>query len=718
MKKLVILVLVALTACTGKLSKEEGFMLYYPSLTEICPGTTINLTPSWVGGMPENFSIAGARLESGEECDTQCFSVDGKTGVFSISGSDGMPIGNYTIDIACSVGGVSHRFDKIVKITFMKSVPDGIKVTPSELEIPVDDIREGTEDLPGAVIEPDGEGFVKIKSFLLKNVYKDGELLPEEYKSWFRLDEKTGKFSVVPGIQEFLPGTYMFDFKLTTYKVGASDEAGIYSKALTLRAVSAPYDLFYAPAVRKVEVGTAVSSPAPSFMGTHEGTQFSIKEVNPAEGHGITIDSATGILTMSAPAEGMIGNSYVVSITAANSWGTAQFDEAFRFDVISFIHPITTLSYANVGGIVSGNAFSNTPVQVDGDDVTFSLIELPAALEKLSIDVSTGTVSCAAGVAIEPGTYTVTVLAQNSKGQLKASFELEIITNPNNFTHVYWGNNLGLEPIEKYGNQFRVYQGSAKSVFPILETDIPEGRPVKYTLTNKTAMGGHGAVIKKDGTIEIAAQAAGGRVWVHYLMITVQVGADDDVNKVIRNYPLFIDQCGYTTNGYKIEYTPFALRVNPRTGGVGPVPVIVDKDGNPAPQPTLDFRANPSWYNLNGPATHLDGAINKNKDSFLKCVWDKYYTAIGTAPNYGAWNPVSYWLNKDNGRLPFTGAYIDGDNNLQLVVNADKFVDDDGYGDGVMSCICNFNLNGVSPLTAGFVQVTPIVIWLDPNYNE
>ena len=718
MKKLAILVLTALlTACADKLTQEESFALYYPSITEICPGTNITLTPSWVGGSPQSFSLSSIKHE-GELYETNCFSIAEDIGTFSISDSSELPFGNYTVSISCTVKGRKYSYPDIISVTLMKSVPDGIKVSPSALQVKVSDILEGADNLPGAVIEADGEGFVQIKRFLIQNVYRDG-VLANDCKAWFSLDEETGEFGIKTGNADFVSGIYSFDFKLTTYKVGASDEAGLYQNALSVKAVAPPYELVYNPASRKVEAGTSASSLAPSFLGTPDEVVFRIKEISPEGGPAITIDPQSGILTIAAPSDELIGSSYMVSVSAENPWGSADFENAFTFNVISFINPITTLSYSDVSDVVSGRPFSNAPAEVDGDDVIYSFEDLPEELADLSIDAATGTVSCAEGVKIVPGNYTVTVKAQNEKASVTASFSLNIIPNPNEFTYVLWGNNLGLTPASKYGNQFRLRNGDETLTCPILESDIPEGRPVKFTWENKTAMGNHGFAIQSDGTVTLTPRAQY-RIWAHCIMITVQVGNDNDENKVIHKFPFFIDQNDYYTNGYKIEYTPFAIRINPRTGGTGPVPSIVDADGNPADQPTLDFRANPTWFNVNGPAQQKDGAINKDKTTFLKCVWDKYFTAIGTASNYGAWNPVSWWLNKDNGRVPYTGAYIDGANNLQVVVNPDKFVDDYGYGDGVMSCICVFALNGNSPLvaTSSPIQVVPMFIWLDPSYNE
>ena len=71
---------------------NEDYALFYPGINEICPGTVVNLTPTWRGGTPGEFAISAVRFD-GSPFSTDCFSVDPETGVFSISGSDGLATG-------------------------------------------------------------------------------------------------------------------------------------------------------------------------------------------------------------------------------------------------------------------------------------------------------------------------------------------------------------------------------------------------------------------------------------------------------------------------------------------------------------------------------------------------------------------------------------------------------------------------------------------------
>ena len=103
---------------------HEDYALFYPGVNEICPGTVINLTPTWRGGTPGEFAISAVRFD-GITFTTDCFSVEPETGIFSIKGSENLGTGEYSIDIACSFNGVRRIFSDAIRISMMKPVPDG-----------------------------------------------------------------------------------------------------------------------------------------------------------------------------------------------------------------------------------------------------------------------------------------------------------------------------------------------------------------------------------------------------------------------------------------------------------------------------------------------------------------------------------------------------------------------------------------------------------------
>lgn len=734
-KQLTLYCLPLMAVCGGVSACEEeavqpdsGFVLYYPAISQIAPSTNITVSPTWYGGMPSGFRVAGATSETNAD-DLSCFIVDESTGVFSIVGSDHLPAGLYSISIACMVDGAEKMFRDIISVELMKPVPDGISVTPSELVVPVSDINvtgEGVE-LPTSVIAPDGENNLMIKAYSIANVYRNGVLLGD-CSDWFSVSQD-GVFSIAPDNADMVGGRYVFDFRLTTYMVGEDDDTGLFAGALSLNVTSSPQKVTYTPAASKVEKGYESVTSAPDYIGSPDGLRYEIERVAPDNAPGIGIDAATGVLTFPARQDLTTGVMYEVDLKLSNDYGSTSFKKAYTFEVIDYISPITAFEYNDISENISGVSFVNPVVKMDGTEVTYSFVNLPEALSALTIDTVTGTVSNPVGSALPVGDYSVTVRASNAKGYKDAVFGLHVIANPNYFTYAIWGNNLGpdgsaLTPLEKYGNQFR--QSGTKTLnFPLLDSDIPEGRPVKYSFSRpSTSFSGIG-FNDKTATIQIYTKTAPA---VTFGIITITVGEGEAA--VSRKFPVFADFCyptaaGKNAAGYRISYTPFAFRVNPKTGGRSVSPVILDPDGNNvSDKVSLDYRTNPFFWNINGPSSHSEDKKlgNAPNTCFLRFPWAKYYYAINQVPNYGAMNPVSYYLNYNRGRLPYSPCYVDA-STLQVVVNPEKFVDNDGvYADGCVYMTFNFYgraanfdcQNG----NAQCDQQNRLLIWLDPSYNE
>lgn len=718
-----ILLLFALASCTAKLADKEGSnMLYYCGVSEISPGTPLSVSPSWYGEKPSGFTISAITFE-GQPFVSDCFVVDAETGVFQIVGSEQLSTGHYCVSIACNFGASRKEFTNAIEVHLMKPVPDGIVVTPATLAIPLGNILEDGEVLPTADIASDGSDHVTIKKISIANVRRDGELV-NECKEWFAVSDG-GVFSVVAPNAEFIPGTYSFDFRLVTYIVGQEDEAGLFANALTVDVTSKPLSIIYPTAETKVECGYAAFSPAPQMTGSLSGLSYAIKAVQPSNVPGITVNETNGVLTFPVTDAVNVGDQFVVSLTVTNDWGSADFDDIYTFFVIDYIHPVTQLSYADVDELISGLAFSNPVTACDGDEVEYAFVDLPEGLSGLSIDQYNGTVSCAKGVELVPGSYQVKVSATNVKSTLTASFALTVIANPYNFTYVRWGNNLWPDDEQKcrnpeYGNQFRLTEGEIK--VPILESDIPDGVPVKFVIKNSTnlsTMNTGAAINSATGELTLTYkgnQTANQSARTHGSVITVTVGGDSPA-AVTRKFPLFVAHDGYI-NGYKISYTPFAFRVNPKTGGRSAAPVITRQDGGEVSGFTLSYRRNVFYYNVDGPEEHIDGRAQDGTDRFMYTVWKKYFDARNVPVNTGSPSPVSWYgdNNGEKGWLPFTACYNDPAD-LSIVVNPEKFSDDYGYGSGFISGQVQYNINNANPVNAG-TQCYPFIIWLDPSYNN
>ena len=723
MRRLYILTLllgVLSAGCRKDGNTDQSFALYYNGVSDICPGTAIHLSPSWHGTPPTDFTITRIK-HNGSLFQTDCFLIDRNSGQFSIQSSDNLPIGLYEIGVSCQSDGTHYEYPDAIQVNLMKPVPGGIIVTPDRLSVDLADIVDPDTTLPTAQITTDGSNHVAIKQYLLANVYRNGQ--PDNScLDWFELSP-SGELRIVPGNAAFIPGIYSFDFRLTTYAAGLDSEQGLFSKALVLDVTSAPLNLTYANPAGKVEKGYGAKSAEPTLTGSTSGLRFALKEVKPDNAIGITVDEGTGVIRFPETPDAQVGNTYSVSLTVTNAYGSKDFDDVFTYSVIAFLHPITLLEYKDVTDIISGVSLSNPVYKADGDDVEFLFGDLPDALAgKLSIDPATGEVSCQKGTEIAPGTYPVTVLARNIKSEVTASFSLQIIPNPYKFTYVRWGNNLGLTPLEEYGNQWRISASDGTLTIPVVESDIPAGVPVKYKMTIKTQNSNQkmGTVIDADtGTVTLEYQGAANdkSSRVHLAVITVTVGGNSEA-AIVKEIPFFVSHQGYNA-GYRIEYTPFVFRVNPKTGGTSHSPVVTSQSGQSTEGFTMDYRRNIYFFRLGGPVQHLDGRPGDGKDTFLYGIWNMYFSALNQLPNTGACSPVSWYGNKnyEKNLLGQTACHVNPDG-LRIVVNPDKFKDDYGYAEGVISGTMQYNINKIDPVNVGGTECFPILIWLDPNYSK
>ena len=706
---------------------DDGFALYYPAVSEIAPGTDLTIVPTCYGGVPSAFSITSVSY-SGTEIQTESFSINAENGSFKLSSTSSLDVGVYRISISCQVNGKIYSFSDIIQVELMKRIPDGIVVEPSFLSVGLMDVMSDSDDvpLPTAKVTTTGEHNLKIEKYLISNVYLDG-VLANEYKPWFSLSED-GVFSITSDkddLPELIAGVFTFDFKLTTYAADEKSEEGLFPDAMTLVVTSPPTALVYPTAGNRVEVNSAGASQRPQMSGSADGLQYSIKSVSPDNAVNISVDPSSGVLTFPAGSVAEVGDKYTVSLTVSNDYGTKDFDDVFTFTVIGFLDPVTKLSYNDVTGHISGVSLRNDAVEKDGAEVIYSFAALPEALSALSIDGSTGTVSVEQGTELPVGDWTVTVRAENMKGYVDASFSLNVVPNPNKFTYVRWGNNLGEEgqallPLEKYGNQFRIWAGSQAMQVGIVASDIPEGRPVTFVAV-KPQYGNvtPPTIDAATGQLTISPKGAGSCA-LGFAVIEVTVGEGEAA--IMRKFPVFVDYCDYlSSNGWAILYTPFAIRVNPKTGGESAAPKIVKQDGTVFAG-SLDLTSNMSYFNINGPAEHENSQrLSADPKSFLHHVWDKYYTSVNQNPNYGTSYPVSYWNKLSNDSLDYKGYYVDNEDGFKIKVNAEKFKDTDGnYADGAIYATFNAcETGGINPQNGqGRFQANRVLIWLDPDYVE
>lgn len=577
------------SSCTDpETTDSTKFALFYAGITDIGPSMSFNLdAPTYIGGAPSDFAITRVTL-NGETYDTNSFAIDTNTGSISLSNTSELPVGLYTLSVSCYSNGNYYEFKDIVTINMMKPVPDSISVEPNKISAEFADIisTESTVELPTAQVTTEGD-HISIQKYIIANVRKDGVLVEEN--DFFTISS-TGEISIVKGESKIQPGKYVLDLKLTTAIVDEAAEEGIFENAIEIDITSKPLTLTYTPNTVKVEENAQNISAVPTLVGSSEGLTYAIKSVSPTSSS-VTIDPVTGVITLAANNQMEIGTTCEVSVTVTNQYGSTDFENAYTMTIVEFINPITKFEYSDTEELIQATAFEHPVKTIDGDEVSFSFVNLDSKLSDLTIDATTGTISAKKGNNIPVGQHTVTVLAKNNKSELQASFKLNIKTNPYYFTYVHWGNNLNLSPAQNYASQYRVTSNNAllSLSIPVAETDIPEGVEVEWTIDNSSSSISGGS-IDENGTITFTAGWTNAKVLMILVKATTGKGT---AGEITIKTPVFI-HCSSAVAGVTVNYTPFVFQVNPRTGGSSVAPTITGTDLSTF---IADYRRTFNYYN-------------------------------------------------------------------------------------------------------------------------
>ena len=705
----------AAVSCTAELTDTGEFALYYPGITDIGPSTNMNINPSWHGGTPSGFEILA--ITRGEESVTaECFSVDESTGVFSIRGSENLPVGKYSIGIACSVNGKRFEFPDAITVNMMRAIPEGITVTPDSITLLLTQVTSTGSDevLPTAQITTEGE-HISIRNYLISSVKRDG-IAVEDWSGLFSID-RNGLVSILKN-SSFLPGIYVLDFKLTTMVVGADSEDGIFADALTVEIAAPPISLEYSPATAHVETVSGYTSAAPAFVGSATGLEFSLKTTFP-DTDKISIDPKTGAITLAEDHGFAPGEEVTISVSAKNDYGSRDFDQVLKISFVEYIAPITKFQY-NDTTVWEGTRVALSPIAADGDEVVYSFEELPEALQTLSLNESNGRITIAKGNTIALGDYTIKVKAENAKGSMTATIKWNTIENPYAFTYVRYGNNLGLTPIENYASQHRVSVTDPMTI-PVVASDIKAEALKTATFTIKGGSNTNCVSIDAEtGTLttkpETFTKVADRRAHFVFVIVTTGEGTSGETSLKI---PVFFDfNQQRADNGYSIEYAPFAIQCNPKTGITAPAPTIkkngVELTADELAKITMDYRRSFNYWNINGPAEHTNGAPNADKSNFLSRIWANYYSSINVAYNSGSRDPISYYGR--TAKIANALGYV-RPTDLSLYIAPEKFVDEYGYANGIFTGQITFAETGADPAGAADpYRLFPLFVWFDTQF--
>lgn len=680
----------AATACEDDKTEGGDLRLHYPGVIDIGPSMSfISGVPTYYGPAPSAFSITGITLDDAAVT-TDCFSISPETGAVSISNTENAATGIYKLTISCQANGAGYTFRDIFVVHMAPSTPLELAVSSPTLTIPYAEL-ETTEETVS--VEAVGES-VAITTFAL---------VQPEGQDYFTIS-RTGVVSLNPAFSgEFMPGIYPLPIRLTTHAGSA-----VYENLLTAAITSEPLAVTYTPSSGRMEHDMSFRSTQPVLKGSPEQVVWAVKSVTPAT-DAITIDPATGVLSV-AEGNGLpIGDQYLVDLTVANSYGSTDFEGAYALTVIDYIAPIEVdkFLYEPVVAIQGGAFTAPKNDGFVGDEVIFSLGELDAVLAgQLSIDAETGTVSARKGHTIPMGTHTIPVVATNAKGTAEATISLTVNENPYFFTTISYGNNLGLTPAADYASQF-YFAAAADFTSLTPTTDAKPGTELSWSIAIKHQCSGT-QIDSETGVITPSGYRSGNGGLV---LVTATAG-EGTPGETSVTVPVFFS-FHVAVNGVTVRYKPFVVQVNPRRGVTSAAPEVTGVAN--LSSLLMDYRRTFNYYNIGGPATHVDGQPNA-AGSFLNQMWGVYnaQTGIPAIAGTGSKNPLSYFVNKANLNLALL--YVD-QGTKSLVVNANKWIDANGVPAsgamlGQITFVTDGNENGINNGS----QIFPVWVWFDEKF--
>lgn len=714
----------------GETTDSTEFMLYYTSMTDISPSMTGTIaSPTYKGAAPSGFVITGVTFgEESEAYNGDSFVIDEATGAVTIGNTSDLKVGKYKISVSCVAGGNIYTFKDAIVVNFMKAVPDGITVEPSELLVEYADARNSSDNtitLPTAQVKTDGD-HISITGYEISSIKKDDQIIENFPDPLFEISND-GVISLVKGCSRFEIGTYILNLKLNTAVAGSESELGLYADAVKINIISKPLSLTYTPAEdlleeESVDNQTEYKGGKPVYEGSLDGVDFSIASVSPAEGMDkFAINPATGEISVAKGHGFKKGESYTVSVLVKNQFCEegVLFENVFTLNVVEYIQPIENFGYpeTSVKQALKIDVQKNSGFQ-GGGNLSFAFSEEDQKKYDgiLAIDEKTGEISAPKYNELGVGVYDVHVIATNNKGTAEATLKLNIVENENYFTTINYGNNLGSNGAElsgdEYNNQFR-YTGTSGAngkTYKPKALDLKGNVAVKWSI--KT-----GKNIGPDASSPTTINESTGEITVNgilnkqisFVLVTAEAGTGEEA--ISRTVPFFISIYN-GENSSNVLYTPFVLHVNPQKGGRSSAPVVNGENVK-----FMDYRRNFTFINIDGVNSNgeafVSNAENMSKTNtahFLGGLWNKYFQDQGKDTNYESKDPASYFSNKTN--LSKALAYVDNSSDFAVVVPPNRWYND-GWADGVFFGQMTFSTTE-DQVSYG-TQIFPIAIWLDKD---
>lgn len=754
-------------SCDGSETTDStGFILHYYGVTDIGPSMSFTLpAPTYKGNAPYDFTITNVTLNNEAYANAENFVIDTETGAITIQNTEAMSAGLYTISVGCYSNGGFHNFKDAVQINMLLAVPEGVTVEPAEVLVNQDE-ENWTE--ASAQVTTEKDKHVSITGYAIAQ----DETKP--YLSYFTFDSKNeGKIIIRESEKDKLIAgeSYTLSLKLTT-KAGEH----MYADAVTFKIVSKPRNLFYMETEALpdlFETSSENKSAIPTIAGSKENLKFTIKSVAP-ESTAFIIDEATGQISVPAGNTLEISETpYVFNITASNTYGSKDFEAVYSVKIVAFIDPIKpeTFNYTAIDKLYQlGGSFENKLPDAGfvGGAPTFlfdesNSDEIKAQIAKniISINTVNGAISIANNHTLTAKTHEIKVKVSNKKNEegVVKSLSVTVLENPNNFTYVSWGTNIeGDMPMNvkltdyntpraeiniNYRNQFRFINRGNFYTDPIIvqSHDIPASSTVRYTIVNKFPEGGNkfpNVNLEDDGSFNLSGNNPLGSNYEGGILLVKVTASGNNAPAVSRNIPIFFNtpkkQAGTVNSNEVLLFTPFVVRINPRTGACSSTECKVIewnsntyiKDLSVANKFVVDYRSSFTYCNFDNNQNHKSGKLTANSSTESEMLYQVWSNCGYTKPSdMGTRVPLCYYNtnnvpNPGAGDLSIKAGYIDAATK-QVVINPNKWIGADGlYPCGAVLGETKYDLNGdANQIHNGSSTLSyySLILWFDETYE-
>ncbi len=664
---------------------------------------------------------------------TTFFEISGE-GVVSMVKGDGWELGTYMLDVKVNTESYGSEDEEGLISDALT-----VNVTAAEIVINYNEPQYLAPNLTRTytpTVEGPEEGGPQVEGYTISGITLDGADFTD-IDGIFSIDELTGVVRA-DAPETITAGDYAVSVSYTY--VGQTLEA---TDVLVIECrPGMPETIYVSPSSVTMELPDLQESSAgtlQSFRIMYEGetaeiTGYEIRDVSingsPAGGL-LSINEGTGEITIDKSDSWAVGE-YTVDIKVnTESFGT-ESDYGIVRDALTI--NVVAEKVFNYNGADASHKFATgwTAEPVSSfSGASYSIKSTSSAVldEYVSVGASDGTISVSKGNQIPEGEYTVTVTVTSGGESMDADYSFEVTENHYYFTYFSYGNNLGLSEEETDGvSQFRVTNGSDLAALSceITATDHNESYSWSFSVERINVLNGI-SVNKSTGALSFKTDGFSAQAMGLAFVTAVSTDPDDADNTWSVTIPFFVD-CSGEINGTTIQYSPFALRVNPSWSE--PVrsnaPSVT---GGDASSLFLDFRRSFNYRNLEGvkaDGTPFEsGSLNNTTvtPDFLVSLWDAYKVATNNSENYGSKRPVSFYesnnTQKSAEHLSASPCYVDGtdgSDKFSVVINPWLWTCDGGLADGVFYGQMTFSTD-LDTINKGS-QIFPFAIWFDKDFNE